>query len=35
MLEMIGYDLLQISYMTSDEEPDYGGCIEVSDILQC
>ena len=35
LLDMIGYNLSQISYMTSDEEPDYGGCIEVSDILQC
>lgn len=33
MLEGIGYHLSQIAYMTSDDEPDFGGIVEVSDLL--
>ena len=33
MLEAAGYRMSQISYMTSDEEPDYGGVVEVSGVL--
>lgn len=33
LLQSIGYNLSQIAYMTTVDEPDYGGCIEVSDIL--
>lgn len=28
-----GYHLSQISYMATEDEPDYGGIVEVSDIL--
>lgn len=34
LLEAAGYQLSQIHYMTSEEEPDYGGgTVEVSDLL--
>lgn len=33
LLERLGFHISQIAYLTTDEEPDYGGCVEVSDIL--
>lgn len=33
LLERCGYHLSQVSYMTSDEEPEYS-IIEVSDLLE-
>ncbi len=33
LLEAVGYNLSQISYMTSEDEPDYGGVVEVTDIM--
>lgn len=33
LLEKIGYHVSQVSYMTSEEEPDYGGVVEVNDLL--
>ena len=34
LLERMGYHLSQIHYMTTEDEPDYGGVVEVSDVLQ-
>ena len=33
LLEHLGYHLSQIAYMTTDEEPDFGGIVEVSDLI--
>ena len=33
LLERLGYHLSQIAYMTTDEEPDFGGIVEVSDLI--
>ena len=33
LLESIGYKISQIAYLTTADEPDYGGCVEVSDLL--
>ena len=33
LLEAMGYHLSQVSYMTTNEEPDFGGVVEVSDVL--
>ena len=32
-LERMGFHLSQIAYMTTDDEPDFGGIIEVTDVL--
>ena len=34
LLERMGYHLSQISYMTTKDEPDFGGIVEVTDVLQ-
>lgn len=33
VLEQMGYHLSQVSYMTTEEEPEFGGVIEVSDVI--
>ena len=33
LLEQMGYHLSQVSYMTTDEEPEFGGIVEVSDVI--
>ena len=33
LLEAMGYHLSQIAYMTTDDEPDFGGVVEVTDLL--
>lgn len=33
LLERMGYHLSQVSYMLTEDEPDYGGVVEVSDVL--
>ena len=33
LLVRCGFRLPQINYMITEDEPDYGGCIEVSDLL--
>lgn len=33
LLMAMGYHISQIAYMKTEDEPDYGGLIEVSDIL--
>ena len=33
VLEQMGYHLSQVSYMTTDEEPEFGGIVEVSDVI--
>lgn len=33
LLELMGYHLSQISYMTTKDEPEFGGVIEVTDVL--
>ena len=34
MLEAVGYHLSQIAYMTTEDEPDFGGEVEVSELLE-
>lgn len=33
ILEQMGYHLSQVSYMTTEEEPEFGGIVEVSDVI--
>ena len=33
LLELMGYHLSQISYMVTEDEPDFGGIVEVTDVL--
>lgn len=33
LLERMGYHLSQISYMTTKDEPEFGGVVEVTDVL--
>ena len=33
VLEQMGYHLSQVSYMTTEEEPEFGGIVEVSDVI--
>lgn len=33
LLESVGYHLSQVSYMTTEEEPEFGGIVEVSDVI--
>ncbi len=33
LLERMGYHISQIAYMTTTDEPDFGGVVEVTDVI--